>query len=432
MNATVNASWLVRLRWVAVLGQFATVACAAWWFDVPLAMVPLLGVIALTAATNAVAMYRWSTISDDQSDDEPTGPGETTLFVVMAFDVLALTALLYFAGGPENPFAVFYFVNLSLAAVILSARLAWSLVALAVLCLMGLFAYHVPLPALDEARPLLGIVPAVAPALRLQGLSLALIGCASVVVYFVTCVTGELRRREDELRRVAAERARSQRLESLATLAAGAGHELATPLGTIAVVAKELSRHLEGADVPDSVIEDVDLIRGELDHCRTILNRLSAGAGRAVGEELTTLHADQLVDEVLEGIRRSHRVTTTVSPGSGAASLRVPLQGVAQAIRGVIQNGLDATEPDGAVSVSIDAEDRWLQIRVTDKGPGMSPKVLAHAGDPFFTTKEPGQGMGLGLFLCRSVVERLGGSLSLESRPGHGVRAIIRLPREEG
>jgi two-component system sensor histidine kinase RegB len=255
-----------------------------------------------------------------------------------------------------------------------------------------------------------------------------LAGCASVVVYFITCVTRELRQREADLRTAERQRARSQQLEALATLAAGAGHELSTPLGTIAVVAKELTRHLEGADVPDSVLEDVELIRRELDHCRKILDRLSAKAGQAVGEEVTSINVGEFVQEVLNGLRRPDRVQVSLPAETKAARVSLPLQGAAQAFRGLLQNALDATEPEGLVQFSAAADGPWLKLTVRDSGPGMTAEVLTRAGDPFFTTKEPGKGMGLGLFLCRSIVERLGGTLDLTSRPGRGTTATVRLP----
>jgi two-component system sensor histidine kinase RegB len=414
---SVNAAWLLRLRWVAVAGQLLTIAFAAALFKIKLPLVELMTVVLVTAISNVAAAIGWRRLWRQASADVLRSWGERSFFMVMAFDVLALTALLYFAGGPANPFIMFYFVNLALAAVILPARRAAWLVLLALICIASLFTFHRPLPALREDWTL-----------QQQGLFVALAGCASVVVYFVTCVTRELRQREDDLRGAEQERARGQRLEALATLAAGAGHELATPLGTIAVVAKELSRHLEGANVPDSVLEDVALIRSELDDCRGILDRLSANAGQAVGETVSPVSVKELVEEVLSGLRRRPRVQVAFAPRTEEQTLLVPLQGVAQAIRGLVQNALDATEPDGSVRFSAEAGDGWLKLVVRDSGPGMPPDVLSRAGDPFFTTKEPGKGMGLGIFLCRSVVERLGGTMELTSQPGQGATATLRLP----
>lgn len=439
-TSAVHAAWLLRLRWVACAGQLITVAYAAAAFDVRLPLAELLAVIIVVAVTNAL-LAGWRGTSRPDHAAWWARWGEVLLAGIMAVDVSALTALLYLTGGPTNPFVVFYFVNLALAAVILPVRWAWALVGVAVLGVAGLFLDHWPLPELHESRPVAGWWGAPQVRLHYQGLFVALAGCASVVVYFITYVTRELRRREAELRAADLDRARGQRLEGLATLAAGAAHELATPLATIAVVAKELTRHLENVNVPETVREDVSLIRGELDRCRAILDRMSASAGQAVGEEVALVAPGELVEEILAGVRRRERVAVTVAAEAEALRVRVPLEALAQAVRGVVRNALDATESadpaesagrsdarDPLVRLSVGADGDRLRLEIRDAGCGMPPEVLVRAGEPFFTTKEPGRGMGLGLFLCRSVLQRLGGSLELRSPPGEGVTATIRLP----
>jgi two-component system sensor histidine kinase RegB len=435
-RVAVHAVWLLRLRWVACAGQLITVGYAATVFDVRLPMAWLLTVILVTGLSNALLMFTWRPLTRRQRASQSTGDvdgskADRLFAAVMALDVLALTALLYLTDGPTNPFVVFYFVNLALAAVILPARGAWFLVGIALLCLVGLFTRHLPLPELSEPRPLAGWPGLPAVRLQAQGLFVALAGCASVVVYFVTYVTRELRQREGDLRAADRERARSQRLEGLATLAAGAAHELATPLATIAVVAKELTRHLENVEVPDTVQDDVLLIRDELDRCRAILDRMSGSAGQAVGEESVLVAVRQLSEEILSGLRRRERVSVSIAPEVEPLRVRVPLQALAQAMRGVVRNALDATEAAAEqpsdVRISVHRELQRLRFEIRDSGPGMPPEVLARAGEPFFTTKEPGRGMGLGLFLCRSVVERLGGTMELRSSPGEGATAVIRL-----
>jgi two-component system sensor histidine kinase RegB len=266
---------------------------------------------------------------------------------------------------------------------------------------------------------------------RLQhvGLSVALIACGGVVTYFITRVTRELHQRESELRDAEQRRARSERLESLATLAAGAGHELASPLSTIAVIAKDLAKHLEGTNAPQSVLDDVTLIRSELDQCRRVLDSMASGSGQALGEAMQPVEISSLVFEVLDGVRRREHVIVTVPAEVSNCAVLVPLTGMSHAIRGIIRNALDASSFGEPVEFSTTCENKWAVLTVRDRGPGMPPEILSRAGDPFFTTKEPGQGMGLGLFLARNVIERIGGELRLASTPGTGTTVTIRLPR---
>ncbi len=422
----VNAVWLVRLRWVAVFGQFMTIGAVAFLLDIELPLGPLFAIVGLTAVTNAGFSF-WlansvrAKRSMIQSDRITHG-----IVAVIVLDLISLTVLLAFSGGLANPFTIFYFVNLALAAVILPARWGWMLGGIAVVCLtLLLFAYK-PLPALEQQ-----LAETTAPrAVRLRdfGLIPALAACAGVVIYFVTRVTRELRQRERELRIAEQQRADSQRLEALGTLAAGAGHELATPLSTIAVVTKELTRHLEGVNAPSTVIEDVALIRSELNRCRSILDRMAGGVGQFEAEPWDTVTVKELLDEVLDELGQQERVRVDYDAKVEQLSMSLPLQTTAQAIRGVVQNGLDASADQDIVHIRASEEDRHVCLRISDQGPGMPTDVLSRAGEPFYTTKEPGGGMGLGLFLTRSVMNRLGGTLEIQSAAGEGVTAIVRIP----
>ena len=452
------AAWLVQLRWAASAGQLATIAVVCWGVDVDLPAPPLLWVVAVTAGTN-VALAAWlATHPEHGPPGEPDRRVVPVLGAAMLLDLTLLTALLYFSGGPNNPFYGFYFVNLALAAALLPTRWAWACDAAAVVGFAGLLVDHVPLPNLPDAQPPLTRGGTVT--LLTAGRFVAFLTCSGTVVYFATLLRDRLRQRDAQVRAVEAELARAQKLEALGTLAAGAAHELSTPLGTIAVVANEVSRRIERADdagappalsIRRKTLRDVRLIRGEVNACRSILDRMSADAGEAVGEVPAEVAPAALIEEALTGLRERDRVRVEVRPPAGEATLRVPLVRLAQALRGLVQNAATAAD-GGPVRVTVAAdpaasppdrgsgESGWepgaagvnaaprLRIAIRDDGPGMPPEVLARVGEPFFTTKEPGRGTGLGVFLARAVIERLGGSLTFDSAPGAGTTATVTLP----
>lgn len=426
----INARWLLRLRWVAVIGQLTTIAAVSGGLDVKLQLTPLLAIVAFTALSN-LAFATWLHVHQRRGDPHPPVDWDhLVLAAILAMDLLLLTGLLYFSGGPANPFAVFYFVNLSLAAVILPARWSWGLTVLAMVGIGMLLVSHELLPALARTLPESSLFPG--RTYQQVGLGVALVACASVVTYFITRVTRELQQREAQLREAEKRRARSEHLEALATLAAGAGHELASPLSTIAVIAKDLNKHLEGTNAPPSVLEDVTLIRSELDQCRSILDSLATSAGQATGETLQPVEMASLIREVVDGIRRRDDLRVSVSPEAVGCQVFVPLTATAQALRGIVRNALDVSSFGEPVELSARCGATSVTMTVRDRGPGMLPDVLARAGDPFFTTKEPGKGMGLGLFLARNVIERIGGELKIESTPGKGTTVTVALPLREG
>lgn len=439
--------WLLQLRWFAVVGQLVTISVAGYFFLEQLPVQPLLVLVGFTAASNIVygVWLRGETaasVSLAEQDAEELTPSDRAYVppvvgvgyssavkmrvaaALMILDLLTLTAMLHFSGGVDNPFAAFYFVNLAVAGVVLQPRFAWILALLAVSGFATLLFYYVPLDFLqtNEANDSLGV--------QHLGTFIAFATCASVVTYFVTSTATELTSRERELRLTQAEQARSRQLESLSTLAAGAAHELATPMSTVLLIARELQHHLEDVDVPDSVRHDLQVIDSELRHCRAILSRMRSAAGDHAGEQWQETTVGELLDLVLEGIREPHRVEISQETERfDEEPLWVPSEAIAQTVRNLIHNGLDASSEENSVWVDMQTDDKSLLVTIQDQGQGMREDVLERIGQPFFTTKEPGRGMGLGLFLSGNVIRRLGGELQFDSQPGRGTIARVRLPR---
>ena len=430
----VNTVWLAHLRWAAVAGQLITIAVVHFAFRIQLPLPPLLFCVTVTATTN-LAYDLWIRRRVSRSQLSALVRRRHILMgVLMAADLFSLTLLLYLTGGMENPFSIFYFVNLALSAIILPPIWAWGLTGVAILCMLVLTGASRPLPDLTPSLRE-GIEDSGDVFSQFQigqlGQLVAFLACGIVLIHFVTRVSRELQEREIELRRIERLRSRSDKLEALGTLAAGAGHELATPLSTIAVVANEITHHLQGVELPPTVLDDVGLIRSEVEHCRVILDRMKGDVGQAIGDRVVSMSVAEIIEIVLAEVRGRERVTVSIDESASTLRILAPTQSLAQAIRGVVQNGIDASPKPALVELSADrigGAAEAIQLKVRDHGPGMPPDVLARAGEPFFTTKEPGKGMGLGIFLTRSVIERLGGRFELESSANRGVTATIELP----
>jgi two-component system sensor histidine kinase RegB len=409
--SAITLTWLVRLRWGFFASQAATVVGARYVLDVDVPIVALAAVVAASGASN-LALDAWSR--------KQRNPTDAALGVVFAFDTLLLTALLYFSGGPANPFSVFYLVHVTIAAVALGIRWAGLVVVLSVLSYATLFFRHVNVPAMEHAHH-----SGTAFSVHLQGMWVALTIASSLIAYFVTRVSGALRAREGELLRTQQLAARNEKLASLSTLAAGAAHELGTPLGTIAVAAKELERSIRSA--PEEAIADARLIRDELERCRAIVRRMSANAGQARGELAEPTTTTQVVAALRE--RMGEVALSAVDVQGEEASFAAPPQGLVQVLSNLVLNALHATPDGGArVVLATDMAAGVVRFTVTDRGSGIRREDLDRVGDPFFTTKPPGQGMGLGLFLARAFADRCGGELVFSSEEGKGTRVTLSLP----
>jgi two-component system sensor histidine kinase RegB len=400
-------TWLVRLRWLAVAGQVLAVAVARGIFKLEVAVLPIACVIAATLLSNVLVVQLMRASASRK--------GLVPALIVL--DVMLLTALLYWTGGAENPFSILYVIHVVMAVVVLGPAWTWLIAAVACVSFALLTVFHRPL----TEQPL-------SPAVAGMGQWLAFALVAVLIGYFVGRVTGALRQREAELSATRDRATRSEQLASLSTLAAGAAHELGTPLGTIAVVAKEL----ELASAHDQFVhEDAKLIRQEVDRCRAILDRMRVDIIESLHGSVASVPLPELIDRLRNDLPEEERHRLEVRSIQPLKYVTGPVRAIEQAVHVLLRNAFDATPDDRNVRLEIRASDGKTMFTVVDQGTGMPSDVLKRAGRPFFTTKAPGKGMGLGLFLVRLVAERYGGQFELTSTEGVGTRSTLTIPESE-
>jgi two-component system, sensor histidine kinase RegB len=410
--------WIVRLRWWAVLGQAITIALATFVLRLSLPVLPVTTVVVITALSNA-GLSRWMRAPRDVSARFVAG--------VLALDTLLLFVLLRFSGGPSNPFSVLYLVQITLAALVLGAWYATAIVALSTVSYAVLFFDNVPLAGMEHMHH----AGTGAFTLHLEGMFAAFTLAAVLIAYFVTRVSTALRERDLQLADAQRLALANEKLASLSTLAAGAAHELGTPLATIAVAAKELelaARILSGAG---AIVDDARLIRQQVDRCHDIVRQMSAHAGDPIGEAPETVPVEAIVSELRRrlGQERAARLEVRVE---SVRNVTLPWRGVVQTLGSLVKNAFEASSgADHSVVVSIEQKAGRTRIAVVDHGAGIPRELLARVGEPFFTTKTPGAGMGLGVFLAKAFVDRLGGTLTIESAVGRGTEVTLAIPRLE-
>lgn len=404
-------TWIARLRWLAVVGQVVAVALAAWPLNMDPPLAPISALIGITIASN-ILIQQWLARGAARAWVMPG---------VLVLDVALLTGLLYLTGGPNNPFSTLYLVHVAMAVTVLQPGWIWLIITMVSACYAGLIGWHLPL---SRGEP-------VSQRVLIIGDWAGIVIVAVLIAYFTGRITRGLRQRDSELARIGEHAARNEQLAALTTLAAGAAHELGTPLGTIAVVAKELELESRQSGSDAHIIEDAQLIRREVDRCRVILERMRVDILEdqpqarfvSISEMAEQIRAD-LADE------QSSRLDVTIDPA--IRQTRLPLRPIQQAAGVMLGNAFDAGDDTSRVELMILPASGHIILRVTDRGHGMSQEALRRAGEPFFTTKPPGRGMGLGLFLVRLVAEKYGGRLNLESAPGNGTTAELILPAAIG
>ncbi len=409
-----NFHWLIQLHWWAILGQMLVVLAAEAWTTIGLPVWTLGGLLGLEVL-GIVSLSAWA---------KRVQVSDASIAAVMFLDIVVLTVLLDLTGGASNPFSTLYLVNVALAAVLLPQRWSWGLTASSLLAFGSLFVHeafagpgHHVRWDIDHEQMMTA---------HLRGMWVAFALAAVFIVFFVQRVSRALAARERELRQARAQAERREKLASLATLAAGAAHELSTPLSTIAIVAKELQRSLSSTGASPEVRSDLQLVRDQVARCRDILDRMAAHAGENVGEPLAPVTVRSWMEASLEGLSGRDRVDAETADAE--AELVGPPRALSDALRGLLKNALQASPPGARVTLRVSALGGRIRATVLDRGRGMPPDVLARVGEPFFTTKGPGEGMGLGLFLTRALAEQLDGAFHIAPRAGGGTEAWLELP----
>lgn len=407
--ASLNLSWLVRVRWFVWAAQALLLVWASAGLDIHLQLAALAVLLVLGFGSN-VAVQAWH---------RRGRATENIILGVMLLDVVLHTAVFFLSGGPFNPFTTLYLVNVALGTVVLSRARQWAQ-------LIASSAGFASLFVLEKLAPESLQLPNHAQLMRLHlaGMLVAFAVASAFIVTFMERVVSSLRRREAELADARAQAAKNEKLAALTTLAAGAAHELATPLGTIALVSKELARALEARDdVPQAWRDDAVLVREQVQRCREILQQMSASSGELAAEGFTRVTVGEWVSLALAGVKDAAKVKR---PGLETPAVLGPKVAMAQALSSLVRNALQAAK--SGVEIRVRVEQHRLVLEVVDDGPGLAPEVLARLGEPFFTTRAPGQGMGLGVFLARTLATQLGGALDYEAGPGGGTIARLTLP----
>jgi two-component system sensor histidine kinase RegB len=409
----------VRLRWLAITGQSAAVVGAQFGLGLPLPFGWCFLVIAASSWLNLGLRIRFPA-SYRLSDDSAA--------LLLAFDILQLAALLFLTGGLQNPFSLLFLAPVLISATALPPErtLALGLLAIGLATLLALV--HRPLPWFADGRLEL-------PFLYISGVWTAiLLGTAFTGVY-AWKVAEETRQLAQALAATELVLAREQHLSQLDGLAAAAAHELGTPLGTIMVVTQELTRQL-GATASPAIRDDLNLLRDQVDRCRGILAKLTSLESDEAGF-LETVTLSHIVEELVEPQRAMGIELDVTSRGEGPEPACRRNPGIMFGLGNIVDNGVDFAKSRVVI------EARWTLERVSlvirDDGPGFSSEVLLRAGEPYVTTRRPdrsqqdpgdtvGAGLGLGLFIAKTLIERSGAQLALSNAPeAAGGGAVVRV-----
>lgn len=407
VSATPNLRRLFLLRNIVIAGQVLAIAAAVRLLDTPLALLPMGVVIAVLITLN---LRTWVRLR------EGTPVGDAEFFFELIADVACLTALLYLSGGSTNPFVSLYLLPLTIAAAALPARYAWSMAGLTVVCYTLLLFFFQPLGQ-DHS------MHSSAFNLHILGMWVTFLVSAVLIASFVTTMSASIRARDRELAAARERALRDEQVLALGTFAAGAAHELGTPLATIAVLSREMEN--DHRAVP-GLAPDLQLLRAQVDNCKRIITGLTTAAGQARAEHVSRQDVRTFLDAVIgKWTLLRPQVKLAVSwQGTGATPEIISGETISQTLINILNNAADASPQEIEIGASWNAD--ALTIEVRDRGPGITEEIAAQAGRRPISTKS--EGRGIGLFLANATVDRLGGSVALFNRDGGGGCTRVAIP----
>ncbi|MGB8274738.1 MAG: ActS/PrrB/RegB family redox-sensitive histidine kinase [Alphaproteobacteria bacterium] len=416
LHAGLRIRTLALIRWIAVAGQLTTILMVQFVFGYRLPLVAALGAVAALALLNV-----WSI----NSRRGRTRFSDVEATLSLAFDVLQLSLLLFLTGGLENPFSVMVLAPVTIAATILPPRGTLAVGLLAALCVTSLLLWHLPLPW--KGAPF-----AIPPTFTI-GLWVALVLSTGLLAAYNWSLAEEARRLAEALNETQLALAYEQNVSSLGMLAASTAHRLGSPLGTIAVIAKEIANELP----PDSPHrDDAALLMSETKRCRQILAELAERPEQSDGPLFARLPFTALV-EAAASAHRDSRIRTEMpsGPAEGYGNVAMPMvpnsPEIIHGLGSLIQNAIQFARSRVTVSVMWTPEE--VTVEVLDDGPGFSPYILSQIGEPYVSSRKSVNGhMGLGVFIAQTLLQRTGAVLSFgnQVQQGGGAVATVRWSRQ--
>ncbi|MFZ0110043.1 MAG: ActS/PrrB/RegB family redox-sensitive histidine kinase [Pseudolabrys sp.] len=401
-HRNVRLDTLVRLRWLAIIGQSTAVLVVYYGLDFDLPIYACIAAIILAAWLNVALRLRFHMTQRLEPDRAAW---------LLAFDIAELAVLLFLTGGLQNPFAFLFLGPVLLSATALPPRFTLMLGGFAVACATVLVFVHYPLPW-DSEDPLQ------LPPIYMIGVWMCILLAIGFIGVYAWQITEESRQLSDALAATELVLAREQHLSQLDGLAAAAAHELGTPLSTISVIARELERAI-AADAPHG--DDVRLLREQAKRCRDILAKLTELS--AGGEPFDRMRLTALIEEVVAPHRNFGVTIDVITPSDRAAEpvgARNPA--ILYGLGNLLENAIDFAHDRVLVDAKWDEDS--VAVTISDDGPGFAPEILTRIGEPYVTSRrhhlndtgEEPTGLGLGFFIAKTLLERSGATLSFENR----------------
>jgi two-component system sensor histidine kinase RegB len=393
------------LRWLSILFMVILTVLGSSVLNIKLPTLSLLVVAAVTLVYNLIVF-----------SFRKTGGlwGRYSVAVELGIDIVAWSVYTGLSGGATNPLISILLPLVAIGAAVLPIGQAWALGLFSIGAYSLLWQIFLPLVIYDRG---------LAVHLHLLGMWLTFVVSVAVAVWFIGSMTSAVRERDQNLARAREEALRNEWVVTLGSLAAGAAHEMSTPLATLGMLVEELFAR---PDIPQDLRPDVTLMRKQIEACKRSLTQLSARAGNERAIQIETCPVEEWMRHLVQQWQTLYPATDidlSIAPGIDTVRI-VPDLPLEQALRNLVDNAVNAEPTNIAIELRRDGDD--LVLRIIDQGKGIPARVVNHLGKvPPLPSRE---GLGIGLTLSKGAIERYAGRVSFSLRPEGGTDTLIRLP----
>jgi two-component system sensor histidine kinase RegB len=432
-----NLKWLFVLRNLMLFSETFLIFVSTYGLQIHLPQRALWWIIASIAAVN---IYTWLRLQDQ------TPVTTLEIFVQLVLDVVAITALLFPTGGASNPIIWVYLLPLMITAIMLPPSYAWYMVILTTSMYTMLMVYNIPLPSIaphlnhasvsfSEVSQHLDIVKQAHEIndknyfnLHIFGMWFGFVFSAGLVAFFVVELAKTLKARERSLAEARESALRDERVVALGTLAASAAHDMGTPLGTMAIIAHEITQDHTYCHSPD-LYEKISIIQDQIQRCKEALSVMSASAGEMRAESGNVMLLSDYLDDVIKQWR-AHNVTTKlnffINTNVDMKAKLIAERTLTHSLINILNNAAQATNPEFGIEFHASWDSHTAILKICDFGHGFPDSIIEFAGQqPVISQK---YGLGVGLFLSYSTLQRLGGEIQLTNREEGGAQVTVVLP----
>lgn len=395
-----NIRLIFYLRWIAILGQIIAIYFTHYIIKIEL---PIKEMSCLVFGLTIFNFFTYARIKEKHVSDKE-------IFIQLLFDILILAGLLYFSGGGANPFISLFLLQIVIASIILNKYYTWTLVFITICCYLTLTFWYIEIPHFHHYH--IGDFFN----MHLHGMFIAFILSSVIIAHFVVRMSNNLQQAREQQNA-------EEHIIKIGMLAAGAAHELSTPLSTIAIITREVIKDAAKTKkhIPD-ILDNLKMMEKQVEKCKLVISDVLTASGKTRGENAKTIHLKKYFTDISNSWTKlnSHNIKYMHSGANPKIITDIVLT---QAITNFLDNSKEANAKN--IELNTICKNNFLEIIIQDDGKGF--KAKGSIGKPYSSTKKK-EGGGLGIFLSQSVIKRLRGNIDfIDRKKGAIVKIIIPL-----